>query len=106
MENKAKRYNQGKLKWSLVDFESLEEMVKVLEFGAEKYGDDNWKKGLTTKSIAESMLRHLFSFLAGEDKDEESNCSHIAHLQCNAMFMMYMLNNLPEFDNRKTVDKD
>ena len=38
---KGLRYNKEKLKWSLVDFESLEEMVKVLEFGAEKYEPDN-----------------------------------------------------------------
>ena len=31
------RYNTGKLKWSLVDYPSLEPLVKVLEFGAEKY---------------------------------------------------------------------
>lgn len=31
------RHNQGKLKWSLVDFESLEPLVQVLMFGTKKY---------------------------------------------------------------------
>lgn len=31
------RYNKGKLRWSLVDFKSLEPMVRVLEYGAHKY---------------------------------------------------------------------
>jgi hypothetical protein len=34
---KALRYNSSKLKWSLVDFGSLGELVKVLEYGAHKY---------------------------------------------------------------------
>jgi hypothetical protein len=37
MTEQALRYNTGKRQWSLVDFESLEGLVEVLEFGAEKY---------------------------------------------------------------------
>lgn len=33
---KAMRFNDGKLQWSLVHFDSLKPMVKVLEFGAKK----------------------------------------------------------------------
>lgn len=100
MNNKANRYNQEKLQWSLVDFNSFEDMVKVLEFGANKYDAFNWTKGLTTQSICESMLRHTFAFMSGEDKDKESGLSHVGHIQCNAMFLAYMLKNKPEFDNR------
>lgn len=97
---KGDRFNETKPKWSLVDFESLEGMVKVLEFGATKYSPDNWKKGLYTKEIVESMLRHIFAFLNNEDKDLESNQLHTDHILCNAMFLAYMLKNKPEFDNR------
>lgn len=97
----ANRFNNGKLKWSLVDFESLESMVKVLEFGAKKYDTDNWKKGLYTTQICESLLRHLFAFMKGEDKDPESGLSHIGHIQSNAMFLDFMVKNKKEkFDNR------
>lgn len=37
MEGSAARYNTGKLRWDLVDWDGLEEMVKVLEKGAIKY---------------------------------------------------------------------
>ncbi|SDT46837.1 hypothetical protein SAMN05192545_3911 [Maribacter dokdonensis] len=37
MKETAKRNNANKTKWSLIDFEALEEMVKVLEYGREKY---------------------------------------------------------------------
>ena len=32
MTDKALRYNDGKPEWTLVDFDSLEPMVKVLEY--------------------------------------------------------------------------
>ena len=40
MNEKALRYNKGKLKWSLVHYKSLAPMVRVLEFGALKYAPE------------------------------------------------------------------
>jgi len=96
----AKRFNKGKLEWSLVDFKSLEELVKVLEFGAKKYDRNNWKKGLFTRQICESLLRHIFAFLDGEDNDPESKLPHTGHILANAMFLNHMMKFKPEFDNR------
>lgn len=98
----ATRHNEGKLKWSLVSFEALEPMVKGLEFGAKKYGIDNWKKGLPITEVCESMLRHIFAYLGGEDIDPESGLPHIAHIQDNAMFLGYMDLKMPQFDDRPT----
>jgi hypothetical protein len=90
--------------WSLIDFRSFEQMVRVLEFGAKKYSRDNWKKGFTYSSVCDSLLRHLIAFMSGEDFDQESGLSHIGHIQANAMFLGYMRRNprLDEkFDDRK-----
>ncbi|MFA7327113.1 MAG: dATP/dGTP diphosphohydrolase domain-containing protein [Candidatus Kapaibacterium sp.] len=100
---RATRHNEGKLKWTLVSFEALEPMVKVLEFGAKKYEIDNWKKGLYTTEICESMLRHIFAYLNGENLDEDSGLSHIGHIQANAMFLGYMDLKMPAFDDRRQV---
>jgi hypothetical protein len=86
---KALRYNNGKVKWSLVHFKSLAPMIEVLEFGAKKYSADNWKKGLDKKEILESIQRHLAALMDGEDIDPESLISHMGHIQCNAMFFNY-----------------
>lgn len=99
-ESEGLRYNDGKLKWSLVDFDALEDMVKVLEFGAQKYSANNWKKGLNTDEIAESMMRHLFAYLQGEDIDPESGLPHTGHIMCNAMFLSYMHKFVPKSDTR------
>jgi hypothetical protein len=100
-EELAIRHNASKLRWTLVDFDSLEGMVKVLEFGAIKYSVDNWKKGLPVKSIIDSLLRHTVSYLNGEDIDPESQLPHVDHIMCNAMFLSYMYKNRPDMDNRK-----
>jgi hypothetical protein len=95
------RFNQGKLKWSLVDFDSFEEMVRVLEFGAKKYSSHNWKKGLKVTEVLESMQRHINAILRGEDIDPESGLHHYGHIQCNTMFLGYMFKYLrTEMDDR------
>lgn len=108
MENnkeKGLRYNEGKRKWSLVDFKALEPMVEVLEYGAAKYttekgsGKDNWKKGMPVTEICESMLRHTYALLTGEINDPESTKQHIGHILCNAMFISHMINQKPEFND-------
>lgn len=99
-EEKGLRFNTGKTKWSLVPFNSLEPMVEVLVFGANKYAPYNWQKGLSIIEICESLLRHTFAFMNGEDLDPESNLSHIGHIQCNAMFLSWMMKNKPELDDR------
>ena len=86
----AERHNTGKPQWSLVDWESMEPLVRVLEFGAQKYARDNWKKGMPVNEIAESLLRHLFALMSGEETDPESGLPHTGHIQANAMFLEYM----------------
>ena len=102
--DQALRYNQGKLSWSMVDFDSLEGRVRVLEYGAKKYSKDNWKKGMPVTQVSESLMRHLFAFLKGEDVDSESGCRHISHVMCNTMFLEYILREKPHYDDRKVQD--
>ena len=83
------RFNEGKPKWCLVHFKSLEPMVKVLEFGALKYAPKNWQKPMPLDEILNSMQRHLGALIDGEEFDQESGISHMGHIQCNAMFYNY-----------------
>ena len=99
------RFNEGKLKWSLVSWLALEPMVRVLMFGAQKYSYWNWSNGLKYTEICESLQRHLNAFLEGEDNDEESKISHIGHILCNAMFLSYMFLFRKDLDDRY-IDKN
>lgn len=92
MTDKALRHNKGKLRWSLVDFKALEPLVQVLEFGAQKYAEDNWKLKMEIRTAIDSMLRHVIKLSDGELIDQESGLSHIGHIQANALFIQYHLN--------------
>lgn len=87
MADKALRYNSGKAKYSMLDLTCLEPGVRVLEFGANKYARDNWKKGLPLSEILDSLLRHIGAIQRGEFIDLESGLSHVGHIQCNALFL-------------------
>jgi len=84
------RNNEGKPKLSFVlDFpHSLGEVARVMEMGAEKYSAHNWKEGGPIRDSIDSLLRHLTAFNNCEDNDPESGLSHLAHVICNAAFIM------------------
>jgi len=50
----ARRYNSGKRQWSLLHYPSIEEAIKVLEFGAFKYSI--FKEKVTGKTISGKEL--------------------------------------------------
>jgi|ERR1044072_6669289 hypothetical protein len=102
-QDKALRYNQGKPKWSLVHYKSLEPMVRVLMYGADKYAVDNWKKGLDKREILDSLQRHVAALIDGQEVDPESGEHHIGHIMCNCMFYSYF--NI-KVDDRGTEKND
>lgn len=89
--DKAIKYDNGKTDWQLMPFEAIEEINKVLEFGAKKYSAFNWAEGsgFRYSRIINSLLRHIFAYMRGEDKDPESGLSHLAHAGCNIVFLLY-----------------
>lgn len=83
------RFNEGKIRWELVPDQALEPMVRVLMYGAKKYTDNNWQKGLKLPEVLACLQRHLVALKAGEINDPESNLPHIGHILCNALFYSY-----------------
>lgn len=81
-------------------------VTKVLEFGAQKYDIDNWRKGLTWRSVADSIQRHFYAWLCGEDIDPESGLPHIDHIGANVMFLSEYRLTHPELDDRLKLLND
>jgi hypothetical protein len=82
--------DKGKLRWSLLPWAELEQVVEVLEFGAKKYSADNWKhvESLDDRYF-DALMRHLMAYRRGERIDPESGLHHLAHAACNILFMMW-----------------
>lgn len=100
MSELADRFNSGKPQWTMVDFDALEPMVRVLDYGARKYSPHNWKKGLPYTQVVDSLMRHIIAFVGGEDIDQESGLPHVGHISCNAMFLSHMAMFRPDMDDR------
>lgn len=85
--------DSGKLQWSLLPIAQIEDVVKVLMIGAEKYGRDNWKNCDDTNRYKDALMRHVTSYIKGEKIDVKSKggdgLPHLAHAICNCLFLMY-----------------
>jgi hypothetical protein len=83
------KFDKQKPKWNLLPWSEVEDVVKVLTSGADKYAPDNWKfvDDASNRYMAATM-RHLVAFQQGELQDAESNESHIAHAICCLLFML------------------
>lgn len=92
----GKKDDKGKLRYSLLTEgmpKGLEAVVEVLEYGAIKYEPHNWQKvegGI--ERYKEALLRHVNNkeglLLA---RDSESGLLHLAHIACNALFLLELL---------------
>jgi hypothetical protein len=99
-EIRGSRYNSGKPRFDLLDPIAQHGLVAVLGFGATKYADHNWRKGLPYMEIIASMQRHIMAIAAGQDFDDETGLMHADHIQCNAMFLSNMMKTRPDMDDR------
>jgi len=92
--SEGKKFDCDKLKVHLLYktlVEPLEDVAKVLTFGADKYGEDNWQNldnGFDRYYAA--FIRHTNARVKGETLDPESGLPHLAHAACCLLFMMFL----------------
>jgi hypothetical protein len=81
---------------------ALRELGRVFAFGAAKYERDNWKNEYEWSKNYASALRHLTAWWQGEDKDPESDLSHLAHAMWHMVVLYWFQRQAryPEFDDR------
>lgn len=82
------KHDSNKPRYELIPFEALHEIAKVFTFGANKYGDFNYRKGLTYNRLLGASLRHISKYIQGIDLDNESNLNHLAHAISNLMMII------------------
>lgn len=89
--NSGTKYDQSKLNWALLPLDQIEQVVKVLHYGAQKYSAGNWKNVQNgyERYLAASM-RHLVADRQGELLDNDTKIYHLAHSICCQLFMLYL----------------
>lgn len=82
------KFDSGKPQYSLIPPNALEDVVKVLTFGAQKYSRDNWKSVPDANNrYFDAAMRHLWAYKKGDPLDEETGCKHLSHAICCLLFM-------------------
>jgi len=82
------KFDKGKPDYSLLPFAAVDEVVKVLTYGADKYDRFNWEKVEAVRYQAATM-RHFSTHMQGEKIDPESGISHLAHAICSLLYLLY-----------------
>ena len=64
------------------------------EEGAEKYGENNWQKGIPAKCYINSAVRHFLKYLRGDD-DERHDRAFVWNILC----CMWTCKHVPELND-------
>ena len=96
----SQKQDAGKVPMALIDPYAMQELAHVLKFGATKYSPNGWRKGIEWTRTVSALLRHVYKFLDGETHDPETGLNHMAHVMCNAMFLVNFEKTHPELDDR------
>lgn len=86
----AVKHDDGKARWDLLPPELMEQTALVLAFGAGKYGNRNWEKGMSWGRPFAALMRHMWAWWRQENggKDAETGYSHLAHAACCLAFLI------------------
>jgi hypothetical protein len=85
------KLDSGKIRWDLLPWEVIKEVVEVFTRGAKKYNDNNWKDVANGKDRYFAALhRHLEAYRSGETFDAEWHTPHLAHVIFNAIALRYL----------------
>lgn len=97
--SEGKKNDQGKLRLELVPVEAINAIARAMTYGANKYGDWNWSKGIAHTRLFGAALRHMWAYFRGENIDAESGNHHLDHaLASLAMLRASVDNSLGEDD--------
>lgn len=64
--------SEGKGNPSLIPIDALRAVSKRFEDGATKYGRDNWQQGIPLSRYVDSLYRHLWQFMEGDDTEDHA----------------------------------
>ena len=88
-ENPKEAFGRAKATTFFIPALAVFKLGAVMALGARKYGPFNWRKDpIKASTYKEAIVRHLEAWIDGEEEDEESGQSHLAHVMgCAAILI-------------------
>lgn len=90
-------------RFDLIPSEALEAVARVYGTGSAKYSDRNWERGYRYGLSFAALMRHAWAWWRGEDTDNESGESHLAHVAWHALTLMTFRSRRIGTDDRSMV---
>lgn len=88
-EDQSQKKDAGKPPWDLLPFDAVEQVVKVLQFGAAKYAARGWERDPMRRGRAfAAVCRHMVDWWRGQRNDEETGLPVLAHAACEVLFLL------------------
>lgn len=101
----GRKDDSQKIRTDLLSVPALMGTALVLTHGAVRYGARNWEQGLEWHRPYGALLRHVFAWWMGEDRDRDDNIHHLHHAACELMFLQHYVETGTGRDNRPLLDK-
>jgi hypothetical protein len=108
-ENQAGvKYDTGKPRFDLLPWNALWEVASVMEYGAKKYNDRNWERGMRFGRLTAAAIRHLARWMMREEFDAESGYRHLPMAVCCILMLMGLVadGGFTEFDDRTILESN
>lgn len=67
---------------------ALAVVCHIAEYGAKKYGRNNWRKCDDLERYRNALTRHLFAYLSGEWADADHGHAHLGAVAWNALVLL------------------
>jgi hypothetical protein len=87
-------------RYDLIPVDALRQIAEHYGRGAEKYDDNQWRKGYEWSKSFAALIRHANQFWGGEDYDEETGSNHMAAVAWHALTLLTFFEEHPDFDDR------
>lgn len=84
----GRKDDQLKFRYDLIPPELDLAVAAVLTFGAAKYDDRNWEKGMKWSRVLGALKRHIAAWEMGEMDDPETGLPHLWHVGCCVSFLI------------------
>ena len=106
MQKKFLKFDNGKVRMSLLPPIALKAIARAYTYGEKKYNAWNWIKAPTWSEYYDPLQRHLNACWSGEDCDDESKLLHLAHAGCCLMMLLvFQICGLSK-DDRQKIKKE
>ncbi len=88
------KHSVGKLDILLMPAGFIRAILRVLMYGAKKYGRDNWKM-VPREEYIKAIWRHWDAYMEGEIIDTDTNEHHLVCAACSCAFLFWLDLNTP-----------